>query len=93
MSNTATYPVIVSEINQTFPIGISISDETYSVKMEDAIQIIDADTYQGDYVVTPASEAIVLNTLGFTMADNVTLEAIPNNYGLITWNGSYLTVS
>ena len=27
------------------------------------------------------------------MTDDVTIKPIPQNYGLITWNGSFLTVS
>jgi len=49
--------------------------------------------YQGATEVTPSSEAQILETEGFTMLENITINPIPNNYGLITWNGSTLTVS
>lgn len=49
--------------------------------------------YQGQTEVTPSSETQVLQTEGFTMLENITINPIPNNYGLITWNGSTLTVS
>ena len=49
--------------------------------------------YTGDYVVTPDSNTQILATDGFIMTDNVTINPIPSNYGLITWNGSVLTVS
>lgn len=49
--------------------------------------------YDGPYQVTPGQAAQVLQTSGKVMGDNVTVEAIPSNYGLITWNGSVLTVS
>lgn len=49
--------------------------------------------YTGSYTVTPAAAAQTLNTAGLMMTENVTIEPIPSNYGLITWNGSTLTVS
>ena len=51
------------------------------------------DDYTGAYTVTPTQETQVLSTRGLMMTDNVTVNPIPSNYGLITWNGSILTVS
>ena len=50
-------------------------------------------TYEGDYDVTPGAEPVVLATSGRLMTGNVTVAAIPSNYGRITWDGSRLTVS
>ena len=49
--------------------------------------------YEGEVEVTPSSETQVLETKNFRMGDNVTINPIPQNYGLITWNGSTITVS
>lgn len=49
--------------------------------------------YHGAYEVTPTEETQTLETRGKCMTDNVIVNPIPNNYGLITWNGSVLTVS
>lgn len=54
---------------------------------------IGVDNYEGDYVVTPSNEAQILNTNHLRMMQNVTINPIPSNYGLITWNGSNLRVS
>lgn len=54
---------------------------------------VDRDPYTGPYVVTPSTTEQVLSTNGLRMTDNVTINAIPNNYGLITWDGNTLTVS
>ena len=51
------------------------------------------DPYTGEYTVTPTEEIQTLATAGKTMRQNVTVEAIPSNYGLITWNGSTILVS
>ena len=50
-------------------------------------------SYEGPYEVTPSSEEQVLNTDAFYMNGNITINPIPNNYGLITWDGSTLIVS
>lgn len=49
--------------------------------------------YTGEYTVTPSSDQQVLQTRDMVCYDNITVEPIPSNYGLITWNGSSLTVS
>lgn len=49
--------------------------------------------YTGEYTITPSADRQILSTNGKRMTDDVVIEAIPNNYGLITWNGSVLTVS
>lgn len=58
-----------------------------------AREYVERPAYEGDYDVTPAAQEIVLNTQYLRMTDNVRIAPIPNNYGLITWNGSTLTVS
>ncbi len=49
--------------------------------------------YEGDYDVTPSAEAQTLPTSMLRMHEDLVIGAIPDNYGLITWNGSVLTVS
>lgn len=50
-------------------------------------------TYTGQTEVIPTSEEQVLLTGGLYVADNIKVKPIPNNYGLITYNGSTITVS
>lgn len=49
--------------------------------------------YDGVYEVTPTTETQTLVTSGFRMSGNVVVNPIPSNYGLITWDGTTLTVS
>lgn len=49
--------------------------------------------YQGTIEVTPSAETQILPTINRTVTDNIVINPIPSNYGLITWNGSTLTVS
>ena len=58
-----------------------------------ARDFVERDPYTGDYIIIPSSETQVLETKYLRMTDNVTVNPIPQNYGLISWNGSFLTVS
>ena len=50
-------------------------------------------SYEGEYEVTPTQQTQTLATDSLYMRGNITINPIPSNYGLITWNGSTLTVS
>lgn len=50
-------------------------------------------SYEGEYEVTPSEGTQTLATDSLYMRGNITINPIPSNYGLITWNGSVLTVS
>lgn len=49
--------------------------------------------YHGATEVTPSEETQVLLTSGKLLSSDIVVYPIPSNYGLITWNGSILTVS
>lgn len=49
--------------------------------------------YDGPYTVTPSQHAQTLPTTNKTLSQSIVVKPIPSNYGLITWNGSTLTVS
>ena len=49
--------------------------------------------YTGAYTFTPSSSEQTLAIAGMKATQNITINPIPDNYGLITWNGSVLTVS
>ena len=49
--------------------------------------------YPGEYEATPTNVEQAFETQGKTMIHDFIVHAIPNNYGLITWNGATLTVS
>lgn len=51
------------------------------------------DPYTGDYEVYPSLETQILPTADKSLTDNIVIYPVPSNYGLITWNGSVLTVS
>lgn len=49
--------------------------------------------YTGEYEFTPSSETQEIQIEGEIATQNIIINPIPSNYGLITWNGSVLTVS
>lgn len=53
----------------------------------------DGEPYAGPYEVTPTRETQVLHTAHKVASRNIVVKPIPPNYGLITWDGSVLTVS
>ena len=54
---------------------------------------VDTDPYTGPYTVTPTQSTQVFATEDLRMTQDLTINPIPSNYGLITWDGSVLTVS
>lgn len=80
------------------------SDKTqYSLTVDDvqpikftpaeAVTVVSGEKYTGDYEITPSTVDQTLATDHLFMTGNVTVKAIPNNYGLITYNGSFILVS
>lgn len=77
---TENFDVIFTE-DESFEIEFSYADTTSK------------DDYQGTYEVSPSEDAQTLETANKTLTQNVIINPIPSNYGLITWDGSVLTVS
>lgn len=49
--------------------------------------------YDGEYEFTPTAETQIVEIANKKATDNITINPIPHNYGLIGWNGAFLTVS
>lgn len=49
--------------------------------------------YEGECSFEPSQTAQTVPTAGTVLLSDITINPIPSNYGLITWNGSTLTVS
>lgn len=76
-----------------FPLEIEL-EEPIDLELETNIIIRggSAEYYDGPTEVTPSEDTQVLLTDELMMADNVTVNPIPQNYGRLLWNGSILTV-
>lgn len=77
------------------PLKVKMDAARVDVSLGNSIvkEYVDTEAYTGEYEVTPSSETQTLDTTGKRMTRPVVVNPIPNNYGLITWNGSFLTVS
>jgi len=53
----------------------------------------DLPVYDGITEITPSQDTQILQTSNKALTRNIVVNPIPSNYGLITWNGSVLTVS
>ena len=69
------------------------SDTPKTLSFDGQFYNIGVPEYDGSYQVEPSSTETVLACEGLKMVQNVVISPIPSNYGLITWDGSTLTVS
>ena len=88
-------------------VNMTVADTSFIVPMQVAVSgvIVDMNSstnvaplpppppYEGDYTVTPSASTQTLSTAGMKMTGDVTINPIPSNYGLITWDGTTITVS
>ena len=86
------------KLTATFrPPGVDVSIAPQAVGVSTGIPIardyVERPAYEGSYEITPTTVEQVIPTKNLRMTDDITVAAIPQNYGLITWNGSTLTVS
>ena len=87
----ATFKAVFRESND---MAVSFQDDPVSVAVSfGEYTRIDYEHYDGPYEVTPTAETQTLDTEDKVLAQSVVINPIPSNYGLITWNGSVLTVS
>ena len=49
--------------------------------------------YEGPYEFTPTQSTQTIEIAFKQATENIIINPIPSNYGLISWNGSVLTVS
>ena len=78
---------------QTLTVSFNNTKANISTSSQITRDFVDRDPYTGAYEITPSQETQTLETYNKRMTGNVTINPIPSNYGLITWNGSFITVS
>ena len=78
---------------QTVEVSVNPSTMGVTMGMPVARDLVERDPYEGSYEITPTQETQTLSTNNKRMTADVVVKPIPQNYGLITWNGGYLTVS
>ena len=56
-------------------------------------EIVDTEPYLGSYEYTPTQATQTIPIEGLKATRDITINPIPNNYGLITWSGVGIRVS
>lgn len=69
-----------------FEVKFSVDDHSFDVEMGEVTIVNSGELYDGDYVVTPTKQVQTIETKGKLMRENVQVAAIPQNYGLISYD-------
>ena len=76
----------------TIPMTVAVSAQAVPMTVGAAYSV-GGEIYEGPTEFTPGDEEQTANTANRLLLDNITIAAIPSNYGKITWSGNILTVS
>lgn len=82
--------VVLIDTPDSGKIIVSTPDEN-SVSIN--TNVVSFPEYTGEYDVIPTRQKRVLNTANKVLGSNVVIEPIPNNYGLVEYNGRYIRIS
>lgn len=100
MANEITLTVEEDEqvdlsIGDESSVDLTVDDaDEVDLSLSEQINIINPDVaFSGPYEYTPTQSSQYISIEGLVATSNITINPIPSNYGLITWNGSVLTVS
>lgn len=81
-------------VNTNTDAVLAVNDsENIGLEAEPSIVIDRTTVYDGACEWTPTDSVQTIEIANKKALENIKINPIPNNYGLITWNGSTLTVS
>lgn len=86
-------PMQVSVSNVLLPVSVGVSNVEIPIGVAASYQMIEGETYDGPYEFTPTQETQSAQTAHKVLLENIIIHPIPQNYGLITYNGRTITVS
>lgn len=84
---------MITYADVSIPMTVQSDSAALAVSMDLGYVMEQNARYEGEYVFTPTQETQVIPSANLVMSADVTINPIPQNYGLITWDGSVLTVS
>ena len=88
-----TIPMQVSVSRVEIPVGVAVSAVDLPVGIGAAYEMREGEIYDGPYEFTPTQETQYAPSEGKVLLEDIVINPIPNNYGLITYNGAIITVS
>ena len=68
-------------------------DNQLDGELYSSLEISTVPAYAGPYQYTPSQSAQTISIANKKATQDITIDPIPSNYGLISWDGSVLTVS
>ena len=89
----AGIPASVAVSMAGIPASVGASAVSLNASLGAAYQMREGEIYQGEYEFTPTQSEQTVNTAGKVLIRNIRINPIPSQYGLVTYNGSIITVS
>lgn len=81
-------------IDRTISIRPNLANDVISVVPKiGSVIYAEHEKFNGDYEYTPSAQTQTIPIGDLIARQDIIINPIPNNYGLITWDGSTLTVS
>ena len=81
------FRVVFNQTNQRIPVKFKVIDKRFKVKFQCIHEVTKKlPYYEGNYVVAPSREPQILHTARQVMLEDVLVNAIPKEYGLITYD-------
>ena len=90
MSANASF--VIEETRENISFIVEDEQNEYDISVSEATAVI-AETYTGAYEFTPTQDTQIVPTGQYYLEQDIVINPIPSNYGLITWDGTTLTVS
>ena len=88
-----TIPMDVKADAVVVSMSVSADNETIGMSVGAEYAVARPKLYEGAYEFTPTSKTQTIAINDKMALQDITINPIPSNYGLITWNGSELVVS
>ena len=74
------------------PVSVS-SGSNIAVNLGAAYQPQAGEIYEGPFEFTPGDEEQTIATEGKSVTENIIINAIPTNYGKVSWDGAIINIT
>ena len=88
-----TIPMSVATYDDALPMDVTSSKETVGMDIGAEYAMSSTDPFEGSYEYTPSEQMQTIPIEDLRATQDIVIQPIPSNYGLITWDGRTLTVS
>lgn len=74
-------------------VQLAVSGNGRTMGVEIGRELPEYPVYHGEHTFTPSGETQTVPVANHTMLQDIVINPVPSNYGLITYNGNTITVS